>query len=1215
MPVPSPSLLSVSTARARRGALRAAVIAILVLSFVSLAPGATPVRGQAVVGLPPLLESLALEAERLHPSGDSGVGDLSGAPKALRDAVALGSVRLDGAGAVQVEVRLIGAGPPVATIGALGGSVEIWRADLGRAQLRLPPSSLRGLVALTGIREVALPVYAISARGSVTTEGDAALRATLLRQQSGLTGAGVRIGVISDGIDGVAAAQASGDLPTLADQRAFTSGGIDEGAEGTALLEIVHDLAPEAALYFASAATTLEMIDAVNYLAERTDVVVDDLGFLLPDDQQSDVSQNTGAALNNPDWPIRAYVTSVGNWALRHYEGVFRPGPDARTLGLAVAGPAHLFGNDGSTDQLGRGETPYNEIFLDTDDDLRAVLYWDDPWDDSTNDYDLVLLDENDATVAAGTAAQGFSSSRPRETFTFKNEGPAGTFRLVAQNVNGDAAPRRLEMYAIGSSPLAPGGTALNFNTTASSLLAQSDAPGGVLAVAAVDQDAAGFDTVRSYSSRGPTNNGVMKPDLTAVDGVMVTGSGGFGTPFFGTSAAAPHVAALAALLLEARPQLLDQAGDAPDRERVLLRAALTGSATDLGAPGPDNESGAGRVDALDALALLEQTVLVVDNAADAGPGSLREAIGAANAVGVGPLAIMIGDGLVIAPASALPALTAAEVSVSGLATISGAGLTLQGTAITLEGLTIEGAPGVGLHVDGSSDVAIDGVALRDNGEGIVIDGGATAVRLGAREAVTVIGSAGDGVRVSGAGTADVSIQNSRIGVDEAGARAGNAGDGVVVSGGASNVVVGAGVGVAPELATTQSPALVHTVRGRVILNGQPALPGTVVEAMLDGQVVAATVVGLIDVEGQPGFVLTIPGPGLVIRFRVAGEVVGEILFFEEGALSEVLLDVTSAGPTSEFVLPGSNTIAFNAGAGLRVDGAVTNRGNAIHSNAGGDLRGAPSGPPAPVLTSFRFSGNRISVEGRAAAGTTVDLYVVEDVAAAGVVADASGSGGALHYLGTAVMTGDRFAAADLASGRALAVTALATDALGRTSLFGANLVFGPGPQIESVSPTEGANAGGTQVTIRGSGFGETGLRVFFGGREGVVLSLAETTAVVLSPAHEAGPVSLLLEVSDGRTVLEESVFTYLAGRLVTLQPGWNNVTWSGRRSLVPAAIASLAPQVNRVFSWDPEAQRWLAFFVGAPAVVNTLGVLETGQPIWVFVEGAAPLVWSQPPA
>src|SRR5206468_10555096 len=75
-----------------------------------------------------------------------------------------------------------------------------------------------------------------------------------------------------------------------------------------------------------------------------------------------------------------------------------------------------------------------------------------------------------------------------------------------------------------------------------------------------------------------------QKPDLTAADGVSVTGVGGFPSTFFGTSAAAPHAAAIAALLKSANPALT------PAQIRTLLSA----SAIDIEAAGADRDSGAG---------------------------------------------------------------------------------------------------------------------------------------------------------------------------------------------------------------------------------------------------------------------------------------------------------------------------------------------------------------------------------------------------------------------------------------------------------------------------------------------------------------------------------------------------------------------------------------------------------------------------------------------
>src|SRR5439155_3120574 len=84
------------------------------------------------------------------------------------------------------------------------------------------------------------------------------------------------------------------------------------------------------------------------------------------------------------------------------------------------------------------------------------------------------------------------------------------------------------------------------------------------------------------------------KPDACGVDGVTVTGVGGFGSPFFGTSAAVPHAAAIAALLRGAKSSL----------SQSQVASDLRSTAVDVQAPGFDYDSGAGRLDALRLLGL-----------------------------------------------------------------------------------------------------------------------------------------------------------------------------------------------------------------------------------------------------------------------------------------------------------------------------------------------------------------------------------------------------------------------------------------------------------------------------------------------------------------------------------------------------------------------------------------------------------------------------------
>lgn len=578
------------------------------------------------------LADLFVESTELRAAGAPVTpAALSRRSSRLAGAIALRSLRFDAGGAVQVEAVIEGEGPPTSALRTLGVTVERRRPEFHLAQYRVPPAQLGAVALLEGVRLLRPPTYGHAAQGTVTSEGVTALRADVARQLHGVTGTGVRVGVISDGIAGLPASQASGDAPPLFASQSFAIEGLEAGAEGLAMIEIVHDLAPEAQISFANGLTLLDFMEAVSYLAERNDIVLDDIAFItLLDDQQSIVSVNTANALNNPDWPIRAYFAAVGNFADRHYQGQFVAGPEGTTaLRLPFAGAVHTFAPSAdTTDALGRGPLPYNEVFLGSGEGITVTLLWDDPVNNASNDYDLYLLNPSNEVVAFGNFNQdGSDGSSPVEQIDFVNPGAPSLFRIVVQNFENRAQPRLLELVESASgTPVAPTATTIfNFNTAASSLRAQSDAGGGVISVGAIDQADPDLDAVQRYSSQGPTNNGVLKPELVAVDGVAITGNGGFGTRtpdgairFYGTSAASPHAGAVAALLLSARPSLMDGDGGDPTNERALVRSLLFNSAIDLGPAGPDTTFGYGRIDAANALALRPMQSVALNAAATA---------------------------------------------------------------------------------------------------------------------------------------------------------------------------------------------------------------------------------------------------------------------------------------------------------------------------------------------------------------------------------------------------------------------------------------------------------------------------------------------------------------------------------------------------------------------------------------------------------------------
>ncbi|MDA0990887.1 MAG: hypothetical protein O3A51_09065 [Verrucomicrobia bacterium] len=125
------------------------------------------------------------------------------------------------------------------------------------------PSELEAIADLDVVERVRLPDYARSrCEGTYCTEGDALHNAPAVRAL-GYDGSGIKVGVISDGVDSLALAQASDDLPATVTVHPALPG---SGDEGTAMLEIIHDIAPGAELFFSGPDTSIDMVDAINWL-------------------------------------------------------------------------------------------------------------------------------------------------------------------------------------------------------------------------------------------------------------------------------------------------------------------------------------------------------------------------------------------------------------------------------------------------------------------------------------------------------------------------------------------------------------------------------------------------------------------------------------------------------------------------------------------------------------------------------------------------------------------------------------------------------------------------------------------------------------------------------------------------------------------------------------------------------------------------------------
>ena len=463
-----------------------------------------------------------------------------------------------------------------------GVKIEIVNEEYGIVQAWIPPHRLDGVAQLGFVKRIVPPGYAVTRVGAVTTEGDAVLNADQVRAL-GFDGTGVRVGVISDGVTNIDDAQGLGDLPATVTIQTY--GG--SGDEGTAMLEIVHDLAPGAELGFCGPSTSLEMVTCVNDLANiyGADIIVDDLGFFDQAFFEDDfIAQAVANVVSNGVF----YTSSAGNSAETHYQGEYVDSGD-------------VFGSH----EISAGNSVFD---IPASGFVRVFLQWSNPFDGTAgDDYDLCLQGEDDLTCGASNFTQD-GAGGDDWPWEGRLEDCTGGCSFQVRLVSGN--PQTLELYVLDIASLSDPAD----QVAADSIFGHPAVP-GALAAAAVYQ--ATPNTIETFSSRGPVTiifpatEIRQKPDLTATDGVAVTGAGGFPSPFYGTSASAPHIAGVAALLMSG------------GRTAAAVTASLRQNAVDLGPAGRDTTYGYGRIDSLAAYGFLQgalQFELRVDD--DGGGGN-----------------------------------------------------------------------------------------------------------------------------------------------------------------------------------------------------------------------------------------------------------------------------------------------------------------------------------------------------------------------------------------------------------------------------------------------------------------------------------------------------------------------------------------------------------------------------------------------------------------
>jgi len=424
-----------------------------------------------------------------------------------------------------------------------------------------------------GIRQVVPPITRI---GSAHTKGDTIHHTLSVRSHFAKTGSGIKVGIISDGVTTRATAQASGDLP--ADGSGLTVlSNVVGGDEGTAMLEIVHDMVPGAELYFHDCGVNTTAFNSAisDLVTAGCDVICDDIGWITePFYEDGSVASHVASVLTGNDI---IYVSAAGNAGQRHHQSNFYP----------------LTGNPTFHDFSAGTEAVMTDLYCNLPDggSIRVVLQWNDQFGSSGNDYNVYLYSYTTSSVVASAANVQDGDDDPLEFLYYAaSTSTAGDFAIwVVQSAG--AASKNLEVYMYGGN----GGFPYSDNTSPVDAIFGHAAVPGALGVGAIDANDEDNDDIELFSSQGPvtisypSSESRDKPDICGIDGVDVTGAGGFSDPFFGTSAAAPHVAAIAAQLWSALPL---STGDE-------IRDKIIADAVDLGDAGFDNVFGYGRADAL----------------------------------------------------------------------------------------------------------------------------------------------------------------------------------------------------------------------------------------------------------------------------------------------------------------------------------------------------------------------------------------------------------------------------------------------------------------------------------------------------------------------------------------------------------------------------------------------------------------------------------------
>jgi hypothetical protein len=466
---------------------------------------------------------------------------------------------------------------------------------------------------------------------------------------------------ISDDLPGPNGTCSGQQVPVRVLAEGVAGAGEEMHDEGRAMLQVIHDVAPHAQLAFATAfGSELEFARNIERLAEPVkkggagaEVIVDDVAYFTePFFQEGPIADAirrvteagvtylTSAGNNNLFEREVGHETSreIGSWERAKFDDTACPLALLSRVKSGAASCLNFFKSSGEGPTFGITVEPESRLIVD--------LQWAEPWYGVESDLDAYLLSPSNQVLApaegrlpldnigeGGEGAGGKGFSAPVEVVTWENQSGSPVEvklvvdRCIGGTCNPQAKPAAMPRVKIALLENGAGVEATQYHesvpekgiTVGPTIFGHAGSASAITVGAlSYKQSRTSPSAPEPYSSRGPyTNyfgrvNGTMpaaelpspevieKPDITATDCASTTFFAFFESgawSFCGTSEAAPHAAAVAALMKQSKVI-----------GTPAIREAMRKSATQFTKVTSVNAVGAGLLNAAGALTALGAT-------------------------------------------------------------------------------------------------------------------------------------------------------------------------------------------------------------------------------------------------------------------------------------------------------------------------------------------------------------------------------------------------------------------------------------------------------------------------------------------------------------------------------------------------------------------------------------------------------------------------------